>query len=104
MEAELIKECVREVLAERTVIDSETHREHHECLSNILPALIEFLDYRKVRMAQAKKRAELISQMRNTAIGAAVVAVVGGVVAVLGWIGAVVWHAIAVNMTHTGGN
>jgi hypothetical protein len=104
VDSDQIKVCIREVLEERTVIDSETHRVHHECLSKILPALIEFLEYRKTRMEQVKKRDEMIERMRNTAIGAGVVAVVGGVVALLGWIGAVVWHAIAVSATQNGGN
>ena len=99
VEAELIKQCVREVLTERATVDVETHREHHECLTEMLPALKEFLEYRKARMIEMQKRKEMLERIRNTAIGAAVVSIVGAIVAVLGWIGVVVWHAIQAGIT-----
>lgn len=89
MDSEDIKNCIREVLSERTSVDPEKHRAHHQSFDEFLPELRDFLAYRRVRMKQIQHRREIWLQVRNTAIGALVVSVVAAFIGALAWVGTV---------------
>lgn len=89
VDAELIKECIREVLSERASVDPETHRSHHATLGDLLPELRDFLTYRRARMLQLKKRKDNWEKIKNTAVGALVISTVGGAIYLVGWVGKV---------------
>lgn len=105
VDADLIKSCVRDVLSERAVVDPETHRDHHQFLSDLLPELRDFLAYRRMRMAQLKKRQENWEKITNTAVGVVVVSAVTAVIGTLAWIGSLVVQAFIhwVHAAPTGG-
>lgn len=105
IDAELIKDCIRDVLSERASVDPETHKIHHETLSDFLPQLSDFLAYRRMRMAQLKKRQENWEKITNTAVGVVVVSVVTAVIGVLAWVGSLVVQAFIhwVHAAPTGG-
>lgn len=104
LEAEQLKDCIREVLAERATVDTETHRDHHESLGELLPELRDFLAYRAVRMQQIANRKALWAKIRSRAlessVGAFVLAVCSGVIAGLCWLGAQVIQAIIHSIQH----
>lgn len=99
MDAEKIKDCVREVLSERASIDPETHRNHHQSYAELLPELRDFLSYRAARLQQIKQRqafwARVRSKTLDTGVGAVVLAVVGGILSVLAWLGGLALVAFA---------
>lgn len=94
VDAELIKECIRDVLSERASVDPETHRAHHETLSDFLPQLGDFLAYRRLRIAQLKKRQENWEKITNTAVGVVVVSIVTAIIGTFAWIGSLVLQAV----------
>lgn len=94
MDAERIKECVREVLTERSTVDTDIHREHHQFLAECIPLLRDFLAYRAVRMEQKKRWDDRWTKVQASAIGAVTVALVGVVMGGLAWIGQLVVHAL----------
>lgn len=93
VEPELIKCCLREVLAERASVDPEVHRDHHLWMERALPKLEAFLDYREVRMAQIKRRKEQWEKITNTAVGVVVVSVVTAAIGMFAWVGSLVIQA-----------
>ena len=93
IEAEQIKECVREVLEERLIVDVDVHRDHHKFLEECIPLLRDFLAYRAVRMAQIKRRQENWEKLKMTAMGAVIVSAVGGTIGLLAWIGTIASRA-----------
>lgn len=93
MNTEDIKNCVREVLSERTTVDVDVHREHHLFLEECIPLLRDFLKYRAQRMAELKKREEMWERLRMTALGSITVAVVTAIIGALAWIGTLVTAA-----------
>jgi len=93
VEAELIKECVREVLSERASVNPDIHRDHHLWMERCIPKLEAFLDYRDVRMKQLKRREERWQTITNTAVGVVVVSVVTSLIGALAWIGSLVIQA-----------
>lgn len=99
VDAGKIKDCVREVLAERTTIDPETHKNHHQSYAELLPELRDFLAYRAVRMQQMKQRQEFWARVRSktldTSVGAVVLALVGGIISAIAWFGSLAVEAIA---------
>lgn len=95
MDEDLIKKCVREVLAERTSVGPQKHHEHHNWMDTAIPRLDSFLDYREMRMEQLKRRQEMWDKIKNTAIGVVVVTVVGGLFTALAWVGKVVLIALS---------
>lgn len=93
VDAELIKECIRDVLSEHASVDPETHKIHHETLSDLLPELRDFLTYRRAQMVQLQKRKDNWEKIKNTAVGAVVISVVTAVIGALAWIGSLVVQA-----------
>lgn len=89
VDAELIKECIRDVLSERASVDPETHKIHHETLSDLLPELRDFLTYRRAQVVQLQKRKDNWEKIKNTAVGAVVISTVGGAIYLVGWVGKV---------------
>lgn len=94
MDAERIKECVREVLTERTRVAEETHQAHHLFLDECIPLLRDFLAYRAVRMAQKKRWDDRWAKVQASAIGTVTIALVGAILGGLAWIGKLVIHAL----------
>ena len=95
MEADLIKNCVREVLAERTSVGPEKHQEHHNWMDMAIPKLDSFFDYHESRMQEIERRRKIMDFAKQTAVGVVVVTVVGSLFTVLAWIGKVVLIALA---------
>lgn len=94
MEMDKLKDCIREVLAERSTVDPEIHREHHQFLTECAPLLREFLAYRAVRLEQKRRWDERWRKMQDSAIGAVTIAAVGGTFAGLAWVGRLVITAM----------
>lgn len=59
------------------------HEEHHDFLKECIPLLKEFLE-------DEKRRRERMDFIKKTALGAIVLAVIGGTLKFLAWIGALV--------------
>ena len=87
MERHELKEALAEVFQERSAVDAETHREHHMFLGDCIPLLREFLQQRRERQAKW-------DEIKSTALGTAVVAVVGSTLSALAWIGHLVLKAL----------
>lgn len=90
MDVDVVKKAVREVLAERASVSPDVHSEQHEFLTEAIPLLRDFLAYRAVRMEQIKRRDALWTVARNSAIGIVTVSIVGAIISVLAWLGALV--------------
>lgn len=82
-----IKVLVAEVLEERSTVDAETHRMHHEYIQSVQKELTEYLTERR-------RSRERWDSIKNTAIGTLVVSTVGGILGLLAWIGKLVLIAI----------
>lgn len=95
MEADLIKECIRSVLEERTSVGPEKHQVHHNWMDVAIPKLDNFFEYHELRMQEIEKRRKAIEFAKQTAIGVVVVTVVGGLFTALAWIGKVALIALS---------
>lgn len=95
MDAEQVKECVRQVLEERTSVGPEKHQTHHNWMDVAIPKLDNFFEYHESRMQEIERRRKVIEFAKQTAIGVVVVTVVGGLFTVLAWIGKVVLIALS---------
>ncbi len=93
MEQQELKDIIREVLAERSTVDVETHRGHHLFLDECIPLLRDFLQYRAEKIAKQRQRDAAIQKLKDTALGTLVVSSVGGMLYVLQWIGHAVYVA-----------
>ena len=103
MDVDLVKEAIREVLAERSTVDSEVHRQQHEFLTETIPLLRDFLAYRAVRMEQIKRRDALWLKARDSAVGFAAISVVTAVFGALVWVGNLVIQQ-GINVIQHGGH
>lgn len=88
LSASVLEQVLRNVLSERQgSVDPAAHREHHEFITECAPVLRDMLE-------QRRKRQEFWSKIRETAVGTVVIAIVGGAISALAFIGHLVLQAI----------
>ena len=103
VDVDLVKEALREVLAEPCSIGSDIHRQQHEFLTETIPLLRDFLAYRAVRMEQIQRRNAMWMKARDSAVGFFAVSVVMAVLGALGWVGNLVIQQ-GINAVQHGGH
>lgn len=86
MDAQQVKDAVREVFIEERGVDPELHAKHHRYIDDLLE--------------RARVRRERWEKARATIVGAVIVGAVGGVGMALRWIAHIVFKALQVK---TGG-
>ncbi len=101
----MIKDCIREVLSERSSISSDIHRDHHAFLSEHIPSLKEYLELQNQEMRARQEKRDRWNKIMDAALGTAVVAAVGAAISLLAWIGHTVIQAVIhiINTSPTGG-
>jgi len=106
MEPNIIKDCIREVLSERSSISAEVHRDHHTFLSDHIPLLKEYLELQNEEMRQRQERRDRRAKIIDAAVGTTVVAAVGTGISLLAWVGHTVVTAVIhiINTSPAGGS
>lgn len=105
MDSELIKDCIREVLSERSSISPDLHKDHHNFLSDHIPLLKEYLELQNEEMIMRKEKRARRDKIMDAAVGTAVVASVSAGITLLAWVGHTVVQAVIhiINTSPTGG-